>query len=94
MWVFLCVCVCVCVCVLVCVCVRACVCLCARAGVHVVFAHVGVLKLLLTCIYGLVIDAQGLWPAVEEFLNEHSEWQLETRYTNNNGLTILKRVPP
>jgi hypothetical protein len=35
---------------------------------------------------------KGLWPAVEEFLAEHSEWTLHKRYTNNNGLTILKRV--
>ena len=34
---------------------------------------------------------KGLWPAVEEFLQEHPEWHLEKRYTNNNGLTILKR---
>jgi len=34
---------------------------------------------------------KGLWPAVEEFLQENSEWQLETRYVHNNGLTILKR---
>lgn len=35
---------------------------------------------------------KGLWPAVEEFLAENSEWTLEERYQNNNGLTILKRV--
>ena len=35
---------------------------------------------------------KGLWPAVEEFLTLHPEWQIEKRYTNNNGLTILKRV--
>jgi len=34
----------------------------------------------------------GLWPAIEEFLQDHSEWVLEKRYTNNNGLTILKRL--
>jgi hypothetical protein len=34
----------------------------------------------------------GLWPAVVEFLGAHPEWVLEKRYTNNNGLTILKRV--
>lgn len=34
---------------------------------------------------------KGLWPAVEEFLRDHPEWRLEKRYTNNNGLTILKR---
>jgi hypothetical protein len=34
---------------------------------------------------------KGLWPAIEEFLAEHPEWVLHERYTNNNGLTILKR---
>ena len=37
---------------------------------------------------------KGLWPAVEEFLQEHPEWTIERRYTNNNGLTILKRNVP
>lgn len=36
--------------------------------------------------------AKGLWPAVEEFLQAHPEWVLVHRYTNNNGLTVLKRV--
>jgi hypothetical protein len=36
--------------------------------------------------------AKGLWPAVEEYLAAHSEWQLERRFVNNNGLTILRRV--
>ncbi len=35
---------------------------------------------------------RGLWPAVEDFLKGHPEWTLYRRYTNNNGLTILKRV--
>lgn len=35
---------------------------------------------------------KGLWPAIAEFLEAHPEWVLEKRYTNNNGLTILKRV--
>jgi hypothetical protein len=35
---------------------------------------------------------KGLWPAIYEFLKEHSEWGIEKRYTNNNGLTILKRI--
>lgn len=34
----------------------------------------------------------GLWAAVEEFLRDNKEWQIDFRYTNNNGLTILKRV--
>ena len=35
---------------------------------------------------------RGLWPAIEEFLSENHEWQLHERFTNNNGLTILKRT--
>jgi hypothetical protein len=35
---------------------------------------------------------RGLWPAVEDFLLHHPEWTLFKRYTNNHGLTILKRV--
>jgi hypothetical protein len=35
---------------------------------------------------------KGIWPAVEEFLANHSDWILHKRYTNNNGLTILKKV--
>jgi hypothetical protein len=35
---------------------------------------------------------KGIWPAVQEFMDSHSEWQLVERRTNNNGLTILKRV--
>lgn len=34
----------------------------------------------------------GLWPAIEEFLQEHKEWILQERYDNNNGLTVLRRV--
>ena len=35
---------------------------------------------------------KGLWPAIEEFLKEHPEWTIEKRFTNNNGLTIIKRI--
>ena len=35
---------------------------------------------------------KGLWYAIQEFLDAHPEWIIEKRYTNNNGLTILKRV--
>ena len=34
---------------------------------------------------------RGLWPAVEEFLAENTNWTLKERFTNNNGLTILQR---
>lgn len=36
---------------------------------------------------------KGLWPAIEEFLAENvGTWELVKRYTNNNGLTIIKRI--
>jgi hypothetical protein len=35
---------------------------------------------------------KGIWPAIQEFIDSHPEWQLVERKTNNNGLTILKRV--
>jgi hypothetical protein len=34
----------------------------------------------------------GLWPAIEEFLLLNKDWVLHERFTNNNGLTILKKV--
>ena len=34
---------------------------------------------------------KGLWDAVEEFLDGTNEWLAYERYTNNNGLTVLKR---
>ena len=33
----------------------------------------------------------GLGPAVIEFLESNKEWELEERYTNCNGLTILRK---
>jgi hypothetical protein len=43
--------------------------------------------------FGIPIDEinKGLWPAISEFLLEHPEWKILERFTNNNGLTILKR---
>ena len=35
----------------------------------------------------------GLWPAVEDFLQNNKDWVLHERFTNNNGLTILKKIP-
>lgn len=35
---------------------------------------------------------KGIWPAIQEFIDSHPEWQLVERRTNNNGLTILKRI--
>ena len=37
---------------------------------------------------------KGLWPAVTEFVQQNPEWTVHKRYTNNNGLTILKRINP
>ena len=34
----------------------------------------------------------GLWPAIEDFLEHFPEWEIHTRYTHNNGLTVLKRI--
>ena len=36
--------------------------------------------------------AEGLWPAVEDFLLEAPEWRLWQHYPHNNGLTVLRRV--
>lgn len=33
----------------------------------------------------------GIWLAITEFLTENQNWTIHKRYTNNNGLTILKR---
>ena len=33
----------------------------------------------------------GMWKAIEEFLELNTNWSIHKRYTNNNGLTILKR---
>jgi cephalosporin hydroxylase len=35
---------------------------------------------------------RGIWPAIQEFMDSHPEWQMKHRYTNNNGLTVLQRV--
>lgn len=35
---------------------------------------------------------QGLWKAIEEFVSANTEWKIHKRYTNNNGLTVLKRI--
>lgn len=33
----------------------------------------------------------GIWPAIEEFLLENTNWQIHEVFQNNNGLTILKK---
>lgn len=35
---------------------------------------------------------KGLQPAIDEFLLEAPEWILDQKFTNNNGLTIIKRI--
>lgn len=36
-------------------------------------------------------SARGLKPALDEFLEMHPEWEVHEVFTNNNGLTILRR---
>lgn len=36
---------------------------------------------------------RGIWPAIEEFLNENnSSWILKERFRNNNGFTIIEKI--
>jgi hypothetical protein len=35
---------------------------------------------------------QGIWPAIQEFLDSHPEWQIVERKTNCNGMTLIKRI--
>jgi hypothetical protein len=37
------------------------------------------------------VSEKGIWPAIEEFIKDNSQWSILKRYTNNNGLTILQR---
>lgn len=46
-------------------------------------------------ITGIPVDElrKGLYPAIDEFLVAHgSEWAIETVKTNNNGITVLRRI--
>ena len=36
-------------------------------------------------------SARGLKPALDDFLETHPEWKVHEIFTNNNGLTILRR---
>lgn len=40
---------------------------------------------------GEINNEVGIWPAIEEFLQEHSEWKINEIFENNNGLTIIKK---
>ena len=33
----------------------------------------------------------GIWPAIEEFLLSNPHWYIHEKFSNNNGITILKR---
>ena len=35
-------------------------------------------------------NENGIWPAIEEFLEENKHWSVYEIFTNNNGLTIIK----
>ena len=37
-------------------------------------------------------NGRGIWPAIEDYMKSHPEWEFVERRTNNNGLTIYKRV--
>ena len=41
---------------------------------------------------GDVSEGVGLQQAIDEFLTENPHWVVEKVFTNNNGLTILKRT--
>lgn len=42
--------------------------------------------------YPLEEILKGLQPAIDEFLESNPQWVIHTKYENNNGLTILKRL--
>lgn len=35
---------------------------------------------------------KGVQPAIDEFLEEHSQWKVEKKFDNCNGLTILRKT--
>ena len=38
-------------------------------------------------------SGKGIWPAIEEFLEENKgEWVLKERFMNNNGFTVIERI--
>jgi hypothetical protein len=38
-------------------------------------------------------SGKGIWPAIEEFLEENKDtWVLKERFKNNNGFTIIERI--
>ena len=45
-----------------------------------------------TYLDGLQRSREGLWMALEDFLEGNVDWKLDIHYENNNGLTVLKRM--
>ena len=41
---------------------------------------------------GLQSATEGLWMALEDFLEANTDWMIKEHYENNNGLTVLERV--
>jgi len=41
---------------------------------------------------GFNSEGRGLMDAINEFLENHSEWMIDLKKENNNGLTIIKRI--
>jgi cephalosporin hydroxylase len=37
-------------------------------------------------------NEEGIWLAIEEFLQSHPEWQIVERRTNCSGMTLIKRI--
>lgn len=43
--------------------------------------------------WGKPSSGKGIWPAIEEFLEENKDkWILRERFINNNGFTIIERI--
>jgi hypothetical protein len=40
---------------------------------------------------GMHGDGIGIWMAITDFITKNPHWSIHERFTNNNGLTILKR---
>jgi len=38
------------------------------------------------------VPQEGIWKAIEEFMESNPHWKLKERFFYNNGLTILKRT--
>jgi hypothetical protein len=38
------------------------------------------------------VEGNGIWRAIEEFLQDNDQWVIEERFVNNNGFTIIKRI--